>query len=80
MNPVLEHPGNYNSYTFVQKSIFSLGDEDEVLTHKGMPLLNVDRYEDPREQSDSEDELLSGKWDFALCNLSHCYERSNYRN
>ena len=50
-----------NNFTrFLQKSIFSLGDEDEVLTHKGMPLLNVDRYEDPREQSDSEDELLSG--------------------
>ncbi|CAG7729154.1 unnamed protein product [Allacma fusca] len=44
---------------YKKKSIFSLGEEDELLTHKGKPLVNVDRYEDPREQSDSEDELLS---------------------
>ncbi len=31
-----------------------------LLTHRGQPLLEIDRYEDPRDASDSEDERLDG--------------------
>lgn len=35
-----------------------------MLTHRGQPLMDIDRYEDPRDASDSEDERLDGTLTF----------------
>ncbi|CAL8070337.1 unnamed protein product [Orchesella dallaii] len=44
---------------YKQKSIFNLPSTDDILTHKGQMLMDIDRYEDPRDGSDSEDERLN---------------------
>ncbi|ODM91142.1 Nucleolar protein 14, partial [Orchesella cincta] len=44
---------------YKQKSIFNLPSTDDMLTHKGQMLMDIDRYEDPRDGSDSEDERLN---------------------
>lgn len=67
---------HYVSYTYtfnlLQKSIFNLPSTDDILTHKGQLLMDVDRYEDPRDGSDSEDERLNGMHSF---NFNQAYFR-----
>lgn len=38
-----------------------MNDEEDELTHKGLSVENVERYDDPRDHSGSEDELLDSK-------------------
>ena len=54
----------------MQKSIFNLNDDDDGFTHKGQVLQQIDRYDDPRDLSDSDEERLDGN------NLPQCFIRT----
>lgn len=56
----------------LQKEIFNLGADEEVLTHQGRSLLEVEKFDNPRiDESDDEDD---GKLDGSL--LSICKFKS----
>jgi nucleolar protein 14 len=53
-----------------RKSIFNLAD-DEVLTHKGQTLAEIEKFDDPRSDDDSSDEDKSGKLDASFVGDAH---------
>ncbi|EFA10489.1 nucleolar protein 14 homolog [Tribolium castaneum] len=53
-----------------KKSIFNLAD-DEVLTHKGQTLAEIEKFDDPRSDNEDSDEDKSGKLDSAFVGDAH---------
>ncbi|XP_044262372.1 nucleolar protein 14 homolog [Tribolium madens] len=53
-----------------KKSIFNLAD-DEVLTHKGQTLAEIEKFDDPRSDNEDSDEDKSGKLDSAFVEDAH---------
>lgn len=47
---------------YKKQSIFNLAD-DEVLTHKGQSLTEIEKFEDPRSDDEEDDQNVSGKLD-----------------
>lgn len=43
-----------------KKSIYNLADE-EVLTHRGQTLTEIEKFDDPRSDDDDDDDLINNK-------------------
>ena len=55
-----------------QKTMFNLNDEEEVLTHRGQTLAEIEKFEDPRSDDDySDDENRDGRLDKKFVSEAH---------